>query len=254
MNLLRFLLSLFSLVLLASCASTPSVAPNPSVLRVGVSPDFPPLIYKQGGQIVGVEADFASALGEKLGRSITFVELEFEKQLDALEENRIDIVMSGMSMTRARSFRASFTYPYMTAGLTPMFRRSDYAPSGLIPSLVRHQTSTVGCVEGTTGAIYAKNAYVHAKVMEYPTWDRAVQALKDGKVNMVVYDAPAVWWAVSRDEDTLAAFPELLNREEMAWAISKSTPGLLEEVNAALEQLRASGEGVAILKRWFPNM
>lgn len=254
MNLLRSLFSLLALFLLASCATTTSVAPDDTVLRVGITPDLPPLIFKQGKQIVGVEADFARALAERLNRTVAFVEMDFGDQLDALEENRIDIVMSGMSITRARAFRANFTYSYLTAGLTPLFRRSDYAPSGMIPSLVRHQTSKVGCVRNTTGAIYAKNAYIHAEVIEYPTWERAISALQDSDVNMVVYDAPAVWWAVSRNEDSLAAFPELLNREEMAWAISKANPALLSEVNAVLEEWKQSGEGVANLKNWFPRM
>jgi ABC-type amino acid transport substrate-binding protein len=254
MKLLRLLLSLFFLSLIVGCATTPQVAPDPSLLRIGVTPDMPPMIDKQGGEFVGVEADFAKELAAALDRDPVFVDKEWEELLPALEANQIDIVMSGMSITPARSFRVLFTYPYMTAGLTPIFRRNDYASSGMIPSVVRHQTSTIGCVRNTTGAIYAQNAYLHAEVVPFSDWEQALKALYRGKVNMVVHDAPAVWWAASRYEEHFVAFPELLNREELAWAVARSNSALHEEVNAVLEQWRESGKGGQILKQWFPNM
>ena len=37
-----------------------------SVLRVGVCPKSPPMIFKEGDRIVGVEAELAAALGQDL--------------------------------------------------------------------------------------------------------------------------------------------------------------------------------------------
>jgi ABC-type amino acid transport substrate-binding protein len=67
---------------------------NPSALPVGVSPVFPPMVFKQGKDLVGVEVDLARALGETLGRKVTFVELPWEDQIEALIAGRIDIIMS----------------------------------------------------------------------------------------------------------------------------------------------------------------
>ena len=53
--------------LLAGCQTT-RVKPDPTVLRVGVSANSQPMIFKQGGQIVGIEADFAQKLGKALNR------------------------------------------------------------------------------------------------------------------------------------------------------------------------------------------
>src|SRR5512140_913273 len=65
-----------------------------SMLRVGVAPTMPPMIFKEAGKVAGVEADLAQAVGRELGRSITFVELPWEDLLDSLETGKIDIVMS----------------------------------------------------------------------------------------------------------------------------------------------------------------
>ena len=72
-----------------------SINPDQNVLRVGVSANSPPLIFKQRNKLVGLEADLAMELATFLGKSLRFVELKWDDLIPALLENRIDIVMSG---------------------------------------------------------------------------------------------------------------------------------------------------------------
>lgn len=249
----RYIAVCLLLLMIAGCVS-PTPAPDPKVLRVGVTPNSPPMIFKQGNQLSGVEAAFARKLSAELGRELVFVEVPWDKQIDYLEENRTDIIMSGMTITQAREFRINFSRPYMVAGLTGLFRRSDYAAAGLVQSIIRHQSSSVGVVRNTTGEIYTTNTYVNAKVRVYDDIASAVAALKNKKVNMVIHDAPMVWWVAAENEAELAAFPELMNNESMAWGISKNNLELLEEVNVLLEKMKNDGSGRKILQNWFPNM
>src|SRR5262245_58287864 len=85
-------------------------------LRVGVSPVFPPMVFKQGKNLAGVEIELARALGDAMGRSVTFVELPWEEQIEALNAGRIDIIMSSMSITPARRFVVDFSQPYLVIG------------------------------------------------------------------------------------------------------------------------------------------
>jgi ABC-type amino acid transport substrate-binding protein len=78
------------------------LAADPAPLKVGITPKFPPVIFRENSRIAGVEADFARAMGEALGRPVQFVEVGWEDQIPALMEGRTDIIMSGMSVTRAR--------------------------------------------------------------------------------------------------------------------------------------------------------
>lgn len=248
------LISVFALLfLLAGCVS-PTPAPDPNLLRVGITPNSPPMIFKQGGQISGVEAAFAKKVSTELGRELVFVEVPWDKQIDYIEQNKTDIIMSGMTITQARAYRINFSKPYMVAGLTALFRRSDYAATGLVPSIIRHQSSTVGTVRNTTGEIYATNAYVNAKVLAFDSIGEAVTALKNKKVNMVIYDAPMIWWVAAENEAELAAFRELINNEAMAWGISKNNLDLLDQVNEILEKMKNDGSGEKILMNWFPGM
>jgi len=96
-----------------------------NVLLVGVTPDAPPLIFKQGGRIVGLEAELATALAKELNKSVRFLELEWNDLIPALLENRIDIIMSGMTITAMRQVRIAFTSPYLKTGQTVLAHRED---------------------------------------------------------------------------------------------------------------------------------
>src|SRR5882757_559527 len=71
-------------------------------LRVGITPNLPPLAFKQNGKIVGIEADFAQQLGKELGREVKFVVLDWSDQIPDLLDGKIDIIMSGMTITKTR--------------------------------------------------------------------------------------------------------------------------------------------------------
>ena len=69
------LLLLITFVVSSSTATNAdNVKLNPSnVLRVGVAPYYPPIIFKQEGKIAGVEADLAHQLAKELGKQVKFV-------------------------------------------------------------------------------------------------------------------------------------------------------------------------------------
>ena len=103
---------------MAGTTQTPAafVAPDPNALRVGISTNAPPLIFKQGSEIVGLEAELAKKFGDYLGKSVAFIELPWEEQIPALLANKTDIIMSGMSITKMRQVRIEFSRPYFRTG------------------------------------------------------------------------------------------------------------------------------------------
>jgi len=112
-----FLMALF---MLAGCAGgnkqSEIVPADEGILRVGVSTDYPPLIYKENDEIVGAEADLARAFAEYLGRKPVFVEIAWENQIDALKADQTDIIMSGMSVTEERLYQIAFSKAYFRTG------------------------------------------------------------------------------------------------------------------------------------------
>ncbi len=243
---------LFSLcMLLAGCQST-DIPPDPSILRVGVTPNSHPMIFKQNGTISGVEADFARRLGAELNREIVFVEVPWGDQIDYLEQNRTDIIMSNMSVTEPRFMRINFSNPYMQSGLSALFRRDNADPAGLLASTVKNQLQRVGYIQNTTSRFFCIQRFPRAKQVSYPDVPSAVTALKSGKIDFFIYDAPVIWWNAAVNENDLVSFPELLNIEMLAWGISKQNTALLDQVNVALSQWEADGTVDDIISNWIP--
>ncbi len=248
----RFVFLLSVAALLAGCQTTKTVEPDSSILRVGVSPRSRPMIFEQNGQIMGIEADFAKQLGKALNREVVFITVPWEKQIDLLEDNRTDIIMSNMSITGPRSIRVNFTRPYLQSGLSGLFRRGQHDPSGLIGSTIVNQTRNIGFVKDTTGEFYSRQRFTRAKLSAFNDTPSAVAALKSGRIDMFVHDAPVVWWQSAVDERELIAFNELLNIEPVAWAIGRHNAALMDEVNALLTQWDRDGTSAKIIKNWIP--
>jgi len=220
-------------------------------LRVGVTASFPPMIYKEGGQLVGVEADLAKALGEELGRPVKLVEVNWEDQFTALTEGRTDIIMSGVSITRARQLRVAFAKPYLAAGQTVLVRREDANQYLLgFPSLPK---GTIGVLKATTGDFLVQQDFARSKRKEFKSPEEAAKALAKKKIDLFICDVPIIWWLAGMNEaEGLVALKILLSEEQLAWAVRKSDPELLESVNRALEKLQKEGRTAAIVRRWIP--
>lgn len=226
-------------------------AAEPSPLRVGITPHFPPVIYKEAGKLAGIEVDFAKLLGEELGRPIQFVEVDWEDQLPALTEGRTDIIMSSMSITRARQIRVAFTRPYLTIGQTVLVRRED-ANKYLLGFPVRPE-GTIGVLKATTGDFLVQQEFSRSKRKDFKTPQDAAKALQKKKIDLFISDSPVVLWLGGLYEaEGLVPVPINLTEEHLAWAVRKSDPALLDSVNSALEKFQSDGRATALIKRWIP--
>jgi polar amino acid transport system substrate-binding protein len=212
------------------------------------------MIFRQDGAISGLEADFAFALAEALGREVRFVELAWEDQVKALDENRIDIVMSAMSITRERQFRVLFSQPYMRGGLTALVPRDRMirylGPLGFIMS-----EDTVAVQAATTGDFFVQHNMPQAARRAYRSVTKAYEAVADGSADLMIHDAPVLWWLASeRPRAGLVPLPDNLTTEYYAWALRLGNEALRDEVNAVLEQWKADGTLASIVGRWIPGL
>jgi ABC-type amino acid transport substrate-binding protein len=226
---------------------------TPASLRVGVTPIFPPMIYKENGKIVGVEADFANALGKALGRRVVFVEIDWQDQIPQLLDGWTDIIMSDMSITTPRQLRVAFAKPYLHVGQIALVRREDasrYAKEFPLPP-----PGTVGVIKATTGDFMAQQEFPRTKRKTYSSADEGAKALMKKRIDLFIDDAPTIYWLAGLHEsDGLVAVPVLLTHEQLAWAMSPSDTNFVNSVNAALAQLQASGRADEIMKHWIPQI
>jgi ABC-type amino acid transport substrate-binding protein len=247
---------IFSIILLGlgGCVASgvkTGQAPVNSIL-VGVTPNYPPVIFKMNGQITGLEADLARRLATELRRPIEFVEISWERQIPTLLEGKIDIIMSGMTITQARQVRITFSQPYLTSGLMIAFTAENASKYTSLKNIME-SVPAVGFVAGTTGEVYARDKFLEGnRMVPVKSADEAALALKNGRIDVFVYDAPSIVWIVSENEAELKLLPELLNIEYLGWGLRQDDRELLVMVNAVLSKWKNDGTLKETILKWLP--
>lgn len=231
--------------MLAGCATPPS----PDVLRVGCVTDFAPLIYKDArGGMAGVEADLARALGDRLGRKTVFVPMDFDRVLDALLADRVDIVFAGLTATDARRVRVDFCNPYLVIAQAAVCRKPE-ARKYRGPARVVATPERVGVVAGTTGDELVSSSFVNAQKITFSKFDDAIWALRKNAVDLVVAGEPFAWYAVAQHANELSLTGARMTEEMLAWAVRPGNHALRQAANEALAAWQTDGT----LDRIFEN-
>lgn len=195
----------------------------------------------------------ARQLGKDLNRPIRFVKLNWEEQIDALTRGKTDIIMSGMSVTKAREVRIVFAQPYLKSGLVAAMRAEDAKKFNSKESILNGFVQ-VAAVRDTTGDAFVRRNFSNAvrKTFLRSPKDGAYE-LKRMSIDIFVNDAPSVIWLVSENEADITGFWEPLTEEYLAWGIRKEDEQLLTDVNAALKRWKEDGTLVEILRKWLPE-
>ncbi|MEG1886682.1 MAG: transporter substrate-binding domain-containing protein [Oscillospiraceae bacterium] len=75
---------------------------------------FPPYEYMQGENIVGIDADIAQAVADKLGMSLEINNMDFDAIIGAVTAGKADFGAAGMTVTDVRKKSVDFTDSYAT--------------------------------------------------------------------------------------------------------------------------------------------
>jgi len=235
-------------IFLAAISITSAIA---APLRVGLNPEYPPLVFRKDGELTGIEPTMAREVGLLLEREVQFVELPFEQLIPALTGGEIDVVMSGLSVTAARSEQVAFTDSYLQIGQMAIIRTADMVPFAL-PRALNKAGARVGVEADTTGAAYARESLPAAEITEFRNPDEAFAALLAKRIDFFVHDAPTSWDLAQQPNSPLMSLFKPLTSEKLAWAVRKDDTALLDALNRALRELADNGRLAAIQGYYIP--
>ena len=239
----------FLLLVLLTLATPLALA---DALKVGVSPDYPPLAFQQDGRVMGIEADNVRAVSEVIGRQMKFVPMPFDKLLPALLAGQIDVIMSGFSVTEERAQQVSFSDPYMRMGQMAIMHKDKVARFAQ-PWSVYREGVRIGVEPGTTGAAFAEKELKDAEIAYYADAAAAFGGLRKDQIDLYIHDAPTSWLLATTSENSdLISLYSPLTDEMLAWAVRKDDDALLAELNRALGLMKQNGSLRYILNRWIP--
>ena len=198
---------LLAAVVVCACGPTSSPtrqapAPTSGMVRVGTSPDAPPISFVRNGRVTGIEPDLAQALADQLRRPVQLVPMRWDDLVPALLRGTIDVIMSGMTVTAARQVRVAFGDSYLQSGLVPVVRSDSVGKYGTLEA-IRQATVNVGIRANSTADRWVRDNLRFATVVPYPNLEDAARELAQGRLDMFVTDIPIAAWMVSQHEGSL---------------------------------------------------
>ena len=239
----------------APADETAAAAPltiNEGQLIMATNAYFPPYEYYEGEEIVGIDAEIAAAVADRLGLELVIEDIEFDSIIAGIQTGKYDIGLAGMTVTEDRLQSVNFSTPYAT-GIQSIIV-AEGSPITSIDDLLEGDY-IVGVQSGTTGDIYMSSSPEDGGVGEdrvdrYSKGNDAVLALMQGKVDAVVIDnQPAIAFVDANEGLMILETPYTV--EDYAMAIAKENTALLDQVNAILAELQADGTLQEIIDRYI---
>ena len=239
------ILSLVLVMSLAACGGARTGTAQEGVLVMATNAEFPPYEYHDGNAIVGIDAEIAAAIAEKMGCELQIEDIAFDSIIPEVSSGKADMGMAGMTVTEERMENVDFSVTYAVARQVVIV-----AEGSGITSLADLEGKTIGVQQGTTGDIYATDEFGDESIERYNKGMEAVQALSQGKIDAVIIDNEPAKVFVTENQG-LVILDEAYADEEYAIAVKKGNTALLEQINKALEELKADGTLDAIVAKYI---
>ena len=222
-------------------------------LKMATNAAFPPYEFydDETGEIVGIDAEVAAAICEKMGYELEIVDMDFDAIIPAVTTGKVDFGMAGMTVTEERMQSVDFTTSYAT-GIQVVIVKEDSEITSVDDLFAEGANHKIGVQQGTTGDLYCSWDIEDeglGTVERYKNGTDAVLALTSGKVDCVVIDNEPAKNYIAANEGLKILDTEYAV-EDYAIALAKDSE-LTAKINAALEELIADGTVQAIIDKYI---
>lgn len=214
-------------------------------LTMATNAQFPPYEYYDGDDVIGIDADIAKAIADKMGLELKIEDMEFDSIITAVSTGKADLGLAGMTVDPDRQKNVDFSDPYAT-GVQVIIVKEDSTiakPDDL-------KGKKIGVQLATTGDQYATNDYGKDSVVQYNKGSDAVMALTQGQVDAVIIDNEPAKSYVAANKGLKILDTEYVT-ENYAACIAKDNTGLTKAVNKALAELKADGTLQKIVDKYI---
>lgn len=263
MTILRRLqIVLIALLLLTAGVASAFAADSPildriassGVLRVGMSGDQAPMNAKaRSGQLIGLEVDLASLLAAAMDVKVELVTKPFPDLLPALKSGEVDVVMSGMTITRERTADVSFVGPYMVSGKS-ILTKSKVLAAADEASDVNQATITVTTLENSTSQSFVEKHMPDVKLVTSKDYDSAVKLVVDGQADALVADMPVCVLSVMRYPGAdLVTLTQPFTIEPIGIALPAEDAQFLNLIENYFRALEGMGVTQQLRKKWLED-
>ena len=215
-------------------------------LRCGVKYDVLAFGFRnpESGEVEGLDADLCRAIADSMGVEPEFIEAISANRIPYLQEDRVDVVISTMTVNEERMEQIDFSHVYYVAGQSILVMEDSDIES--VEDLPGHPVCTGA---GSTSADNLREAGVE-EVLEYETYTEGAQNLVNGVCDAVSTDNTILFGLAEQFPGTKLVGGEF-TEEPLGIGIAKEREDLVEYVNAVLEGLKENGGLTQLYETWI---
>lgn len=234
----------------APAVSAPAPPPV-KVYTVGTDAAYAPFeLQNEKGEIVGFDIDVVTAIAQKAGFEVKFLNTPWEGIFNSVAQGDRDLLVSSITITPERQQTLDFSAPYFDAHQLIAVKKD-----AKITKFADLKKLKVGVQNGTTGdEVIAKlQGKSSTNIKRFESTPLALKELESGGVDAVVADNGVVVHYVNNNPDS--KFKTISDNsfaaEQYGIAVKKGNAELLEKINKGLSDIKADGTYKQIYTKYF---
>lgn len=234
-----------------------------TTLKIGTAGTYAPFTFynSDGKTLQGFDIDYLNALQKLLGFKIEGDKLQamdYSPLTTSVAQGKLDVVIAALCATDTRKKVMNFTDTYYNAGLTVIVNKKTSPKEITGIDSITSGKYKIAVQKGDASNIYLTTHNVPQNSLQiHDASTTALQALEDGKVDAMVYDAPGSAYYISTKKDTnLKLVGDWFARDQSQYGIavsfnaSKNNPQLMSILNAAVKELKKDGTLAKLEDKW----
>ena len=223
-------------------------------LVVGMEVEYFPFEYaNEKGEPVGFDVDIAKLIAQELGTGIEIKDMEWTGLIPSLQSGKIDLIISGMTRTLARSKTVTFTNPYFETGLCVLLSQKK-APNVKDVQELNAPDRIIAVKTGTTGDLITGKLFPKAQINRFKDETACVREVVTGRADAFLYDQISIAKHHKENPDTTRAILKPFTFEPFAIAIRKGDLDFLNWLNLFLETIKADGRYQELYQKHFGEL
>jgi polar amino acid transport system substrate-binding protein len=221
-------------------------------IRVATSGTQPPFnAISKDGQLMGLEIDLIRAIAEAMNVNLNLRSMPFPDLLPALREGKVDMVLSGLSITPQRIKEFAFVGPYVLSGKS-VLTDSATLVNMKTPRDLDRPALTLTALAGSTSAEYVTRVAPQAKLVTTQSYDEAIQMLLAKEADAMIADMPVCVLTVLKNPRADLATPsQPFNIEPVGIAIRANDERFRNLLELYIEAFESTGVLEEMRREWL---
>lgn len=236
------------MLILAGCGSnsSSSSANDPSsvsaikkrgTIRVAVFGDLPPYGWvNQDGKRVGYDITLARKIAKDLGVKIKFVQVNANNRVDALNSDKVDLVLANFTVTPQRKNVVDYAKPYMKVSVGVISPKDKE-----ITNVKQLQNKNLIVTKGTTAENYFTSKQPKVDLLKFDSKTQQFNALKNNRAVALADDNSYLYAWVKNNPSYTVGIKSIGPKQYISPAVKKGNKSLLNWTNKEITKLNKQG-------------